>query len=109
MRCMQRDEALHAQHTGNLPNCSFYFQNVAVYTSGILSMLSLQNVSEGKEMEGMFKRILVPLDGSERAEQALPVSARVARGAVRSVMLLLVVDVTASSYVYLAPTVLCSV
>ena len=27
----------------------------------------------------MFKRILVPLDGSERAERALPVAARVAR------------------------------
>jgi nucleotide-binding universal stress UspA family protein len=27
----------------------------------------------------MFKRILVPLDGSERAEQALPVAARIER------------------------------
>ncbi len=51
----------------------------------------------------MFKRILVPLDGSERAEQALPVAARMARGSGGSVILLQVVDVTASSYGYVAP------
>jgi nucleotide-binding universal stress UspA family protein len=41
----------------------------------------------------MFKRILVPLDGSERAEQALPVAARIARGSGGSVILLQVMDV----------------
>ncbi len=51
----------------------------------------------------MFKRILVPLDGSERAEQALPVAARMARGSGGSVILLQVVDITASSYGYVAP------
>ncbi|HEX6555103.1 MAG TPA: universal stress protein [Ktedonobacteraceae bacterium] len=51
----------------------------------------------------MFKRILVPLDGSERAEQALPVAARVARASGGSVILLQVVDTATFSYSYLAP------
>lgn len=46
----------------------------------------------------MFKRILVPLDGSERAEQALPVAARLARSSGGSVILLQVVDITVFSY-----------
>jgi len=36
----------------------------------------------------MFKRILVPLDGSARAEQAIPVAARIARALGGSVILL---------------------
>src|SRR5260370_28410120 len=36
----------------------------------------------------MFRRILVPLDGSARAEQALPLAARIARASGGSVMLL---------------------
>lgn len=36
----------------------------------------------------MFKRILVPLDGSERAERALPVAARLARASGGSIVLL---------------------
>ncbi len=39
----------------------------------------------------MFKRILVPLDGSSRAEQAIPVAARIARALGDSVTLLRVV------------------
>lgn len=39
----------------------------------------------------MFKRILVPLDGSARAEQAIPVAARIARALGDSVILLRVV------------------
>jgi nucleotide-binding universal stress UspA family protein len=39
----------------------------------------------------MFKRILVPLDGSPRAEQALPVAARLARASQGSLVLLQVV------------------
>jgi nucleotide-binding universal stress UspA family protein len=50
----------------------------------------------------MFKRILVPLDGSERAEQALPVAARIARGSGGSVLLLQVIDVALFSYTYVA-------
>lgn len=50
----------------------------------------------------MFKRILVPLDGSERAEQALPVAARIARGSGGSVLLLQVIDVQMFSYAYVA-------
>ncbi len=40
----------------------------------------------------MFQRILVPLDGSPRAEQALPVAARIARTSVGSIALLQVVS-----------------
>lgn len=40
----------------------------------------------------MFKRILVPLDGSARAEQVLPLTARLARAAGGSIVLLQVVD-----------------
>ncbi len=54
----------------------------------------------------MFKRILVPLDGSERAEQALPFAARIAGGSGGSVILQQVVDTTAFSYGYLAPTLI---
>ena len=36
----------------------------------------------------MFKRILVPLDGSNRAERAIPVAARIARALGGSVILL---------------------
>jgi len=40
----------------------------------------------------MFKRILVPLDGSERAERAIPVAARLARASGGSVVLARVVS-----------------
>ena len=40
----------------------------------------------------MFERILVPLDGSERAEQALPVAARIAKATGGSIVLLQVVE-----------------
>jgi nucleotide-binding universal stress UspA family protein len=40
----------------------------------------------------MFKRILVPLDGSSRAEQALPIAARIARASGGSVLLLHVMN-----------------
>lgn len=46
----------------------------------------------------MFKRILVPLDGSERAEQALPVAARIARRSGGTIILVQVVDIMAFSY-----------
>jgi nucleotide-binding universal stress UspA family protein len=50
----------------------------------------------------MFKRILVPLDGSPRAENALPVAARIARASDGTVMLLRVVGIPAeySTYIY---------
>src|SRR5579863_7010269 len=41
----------------------------------------------------MFQHILVPLDGSKRAERALPVAARIARASHGSVTLLRVVEV----------------
>ena len=39
----------------------------------------------------MFQRILVPLDGSTRAERALPVAAKIARASGGSVVLLRVI------------------
>lgn len=47
---------------------------------------------EKEERKDMFKRILVPLDGSERAEQAIPVAARIAHATVGSIVLLQVVE-----------------
>ncbi|HEV2579991.1 MAG TPA: universal stress protein, partial [Ktedonobacteraceae bacterium] len=41
----------------------------------------------------MFKKILVPLDGSVRAESALPVAARIARASGGSIMLVQVVTI----------------
>jgi nucleotide-binding universal stress UspA family protein len=41
----------------------------------------------------MFKRIIVPLDGSKRAEQAIPVAARIARASKGSIIFLQVVTV----------------
>jgi nucleotide-binding universal stress UspA family protein len=41
----------------------------------------------------MFGHILVPLDGSTRAEAALPIAARIARAAGSSVVLLQVVTI----------------
>ena len=39
----------------------------------------------------MFKRIVVPLDGSSRAERAIPVAARIARASEGAIILLRVV------------------
>jgi nucleotide-binding universal stress UspA family protein len=41
----------------------------------------------------MFKRIIVPLDGSSRAERAIPVAARIARASKGSMILLRVVTI----------------
>jgi nucleotide-binding universal stress UspA family protein len=49
----------------------------------------------------MFKRILVPLDGSLRAESALTVAARIARASEGTVMLLQVVGIPAEYASYL--------
>ncbi len=50
----------------------------------------------------MFKRILVPLDGSPRAERALPVAARIARASGGSVVLLQVVGLPFAYETYLS-------
>src|SRR5947209_20410232 len=46
----------------------------------------------------MFKRIVVPLDGSGRAERALPIAARLARASGASIFLLRVVSTAPASY-----------
>ena len=45
----------------------------------------------------MFKRILIPLDGSGRAERALPIAARMARAAGGSIILVRVVSTAPAS------------
>ncbi|HZU68038.1 MAG TPA: universal stress protein [Ktedonobacteraceae bacterium] len=45
----------------------------------------------------MFRRILVPLDGSSRAEEALPVAEHMARSAGASILLLRVIDTSPES------------
>ncbi|MGH2498404.1 MAG: universal stress protein [Ktedonobacteraceae bacterium] len=50
----------------------------------------------------MFERILVPLDGSRRAEQALPIAARLARTSRGTVVLLRVVSLPNELVSYLA-------
>lgn len=49
----------------------------------------------------MFKRILVPLDGSERAERAIPMAVRIARASGGSVQLMRVVTFALDTGVYL--------
>ena len=49
----------------------------------------------------MFQRILVPLDGSKRAERAIPVAARIARVSGGSVVLLQVVAIPARYGLYM--------
>ena len=48
----------------------------------------------------MFKRILIPLDGSPRAEQALPVAARLAQASEGTILLLNVVNTTQQAMAY---------
>jgi nucleotide-binding universal stress UspA family protein len=51
----------------------------------------------------MFKRILVPLDGSARAEKAIPVAARIARAYGASITLLSITETPVEYGPYLAP------
>jgi nucleotide-binding universal stress UspA family protein len=51
----------------------------------------------------MFERILVPVDGSERATRAIPVAARIARATDAKVILANVFDLTAAFGTYLGP------
>jgi nucleotide-binding universal stress UspA family protein len=52
----------------------------------------------------MFQRILVPLDGSERAERVLPIAGRIARATDGTVILMQVVNFPAEYVQYLAET-----
>ena len=55
----------------------------------------------------MFKRILVPLDGSQRAERALPVAARLARASQGTLIVVQVLDVD-THFSYIGPDPLLS-
>lgn len=54
----------------------------------------------------MFKRILVPLDGSQRAEQAIPVAARIAKASGASLLLLEAVNPLSDLSLYSARSTL---
>ncbi len=51
----------------------------------------------------MFQRIMVPLDGSARAERAVPVAARIARASHGNILLVRVANPSASIAVAYAP------
>jgi nucleotide-binding universal stress UspA family protein len=54
----------------------------------------VENEKTGRNIEGsktMFSRILVPLDGSERAERAIPIAVRLVRASGGTIILLRVV------------------
>jgi nucleotide-binding universal stress UspA family protein len=59
----------------------------------------------------MFQRILVPVDGSKRAERAIPVATRIARACGGTVILVRVVNAASEGWPSLAgePTLLKSV
>lgn len=59
--------------------------------------------SYGRMSDNMFRRVLVPLDGSNRAERAIPVAARIARSTGGSVVLLRVVSISTEFWPYMAP------
>src|SRR5947209_6907741 len=63
-------------------------------------------MSDPKRRRVMFQRILVPLDGSSRAEQALPIAARIARATGGSLLLVQVVSPPIDSRGGLAPVAL---
>jgi nucleotide-binding universal stress UspA family protein len=67
--------------------------------------MNTTNQSSEKEHYTMFQRILVPLDGSTRAEQALPVAARLAHASNGTIVLLQVVNFPNqfASYIGLEP------
>src|SRR5947209_4751523 len=50
----------------------------------------------GERSNNMFQRILVPLDGSEGAERAIPVAARIARTSGASILFIRVVPAPAT-------------
>src|SRR5713226_6101880 len=66
----------------------------------VMTTHAIQYLVEGRS--AMFKRILVPLDGSLRAERALTVAARLARAADGTVILLQAVGIPPeySTYLY---------
>lgn len=53
--------------------------------------------------DNMFRRVLVPLDGSDRAERAILTAARIARSTGGSVVLLRVVSTSIEFWPYMAP------
>ena len=67
------------------------------YTTGMV------NDKEVERSKIMFKRILVPLDGSPRAERAIPVAARLARASGGSVVLLRAVSMHIEFWPSLVP------
>src|SRR2546421_2341048 len=74
---------------GPIDHCLYLPRCTRAHTISLLEYLSLKHRSRSI---CMFKRILVPLDGSGRAERALPIAARLARASGGSIFLVRVVS-----------------
>jgi nucleotide-binding universal stress UspA family protein len=73
-----------------------------LYSQAYCLLKNKQQASR-KEHYTMFQRILVPLDGSTRAEQALPVAARLAHASSGTIVFLRVVNLPNQFVSYMAP------
>src|SRR5207237_5911401 len=74
---------------GPIDHCLYLPRCIRTQTISLLEYLSFKHRSRSISM---FKRILVPLDGSGRAERALPIAARMARACGGSILLVRVVS-----------------
>src|SRR3989440_2290718 len=79
---------------GPIDHCLYLPRCTRAHTISLLEYLSLKHRSRSIYM---FKRILVPLDGSGRAERALPIAARMARACGGSILLVRVVSTEPAS------------
>src|SRR5207248_11451026 len=74
---------------GPIDHCLYLPRCIRTQTISLLEYLSFKHRSRSISM---FKRILVPLDGSGRAERALPIAARLARATGGSIFLVRVLS-----------------
>jgi nucleotide-binding universal stress UspA family protein len=65
-----------------------------------MNLLSFVSLTVKERCE-MIKRILVPLDESALAEQAIPVAARIARASLCSILLIRVIDTNSDFGAYM--------
>src|SRR5437764_13122522 len=79
---------------GPIDHCLYLPRCTRTHTISLLEYLSLKHRAR---RINMFKRIMVPLDGSGRAERALPIAARLARASGGSIFLVRVVSTEPAS------------
>src|SRR5947199_10402518 len=79
---------------GPIDHCLYLPRCTRTHTISLLEYLSFKHRSRSISM---FKRILVPLDGSGRAERALPIAAHLARASGGSILLVRVVSTEPAS------------